>query len=235
MRGPRWVAPRKHQSRPLGLQVLIAADVECPASSHEVSKSQGPSSPEASSLLIAWREGDDSALNKLIPLVYRELRYLARRYMRGEHRGYSLQTTDLVNEAYLRLVNQREGRPEHRSQFLAVAATMMRRILVDRARKRRFLKRGGAAVRVALDDSALASPGRPDQIIALDDALQLLERHDKRRSTVVELRFFGGLTVEETADVLGVSPITIKRDWAMAKAWLYRAMTHARGSGRSTS
>ena len=197
-----------------------------PALRHEVSKSPGPSSPEASSLLIAWREGDDSALNELIPLVYRELRCLARRYMRGEHRGDSLQTTALINEAYLRLVNQREGRPEHRSQFLAVAATMMRRILVDHARKRRYRKRGGAALQVPIDDNGLISPARPEHILALDDALQLLERHDKRRSTVVELRFFGGLTVEETADVLGVSPITIKRDWAMAKAWLYREMSH---------
>lgn len=193
-----------------------------------MSQSPGPStSTETSRLLVAWRRGDDGALNKLIPLLYRELRYLARRYMRREPPGHSLQTTDLVNEAYLRLLNQREGRSEHRSQFLAVAATIMRRILVDHARKHRYLKRGGGAVRVLLDEGALISPTRPDEMLALDDALQLLEQHDKRKSTVVELRFFGGLTVEETADVLGVSPITIKRDWAMAKVWLYREMSHA--------
>jgi RNA polymerase sigma-70 factor, ECF subfamily len=189
------------------------------------SLASSPSS-EASRLLAAWADGDEEALNQLIPLVYHELRSLARRQMRRERPGRSLQTSDLVNEAYLRLVKQDECKWKHRSQFLAVAATLMRRILIDRARRRRFQKRGGGAISLALEDAVLVSPTRPDQLVALDEALLILERQDSRKSRVVELRYFGGLSVPEIAVVLRVSPITIKRDWAMAKAWLYRELSH---------
>jgi len=148
--------------------------------------------------------------------------------MRGERAGHSFQTTDLVNEAYLRLVGQQHAGWRHRSQFLAVAATMMRRILVDRARRHRYQKRGADAVRVTIDDLPIVSPAPPPEIVALDEALRRLEQHDKRKSSVVELRYFGGLNVDEIAGVLGVSAITVKRDWSMAKAWLYREMSHAR-------
>jgi RNA polymerase sigma-70 factor (ECF subfamily) len=184
------------------------------------------SSDNVSQLLVAWGGGDSTALDRLIPLVYQELRYLARRHLRRERHDHTLQTTDLVNEAFLRLVKQREGQWQHRSQFFAVAASIMRRILVDHARKRGYQKRGGGAVRLPFDEVALVSPVRADEIIALDEALAKLDRHDKRKSQVVELRYFAGLSVDEIAEFLSVSPITVKRDWAMAKAWLYRQMSH---------
>jgi RNA polymerase sigma factor (TIGR02999 family) len=187
-------------------------------------------SGEASRLLLAWGAGDATALDRLMPIVYRELRYLARRKMRGERPGHSLQTADLVNEAYLRLVHQQNAGWRHRAQFFAVAATLMRRILVDRARRHRYQKRGGPAIHVTLDDEAIASPARPEELMALDAALQRLEQHDSRKSAVVELRYFGGLTTEEIAEHLGVAPITVKRDWSLAKAWLHREMAHAKVS-----
>ena len=189
---------------------------------------QSTSSGEASRLLLAWCAGEESALGKLMPLVYKELRSLARRQMRRERAGHSLQATDLVNEAYVRLVDQRQAKWRHRSQFLAVAATVMRRILIDHARGHRYQKRGGNAVRIDIDDIAIVSPARSDELVALDDALHRLEQHDNRKSSVVELRYFGGLTVDEIAEVLGVSPITVKRDWSMAKAWLHRQMNQPR-------
>jgi len=158
-------------------------------------------------------------------LVYRELRALARRQIRGERPGHSVQPSDLVNEAFLRLVHQQRAGWRHRSQFLAIAATIMRRILVDHARRRRYQKRGGAPVKISLGSVPLISPARPDELVALDDALQRLQRQDERKSAVVELRYFGGLTTDEIAEHLGVSAITVKRDWALAKAWLYREMT----------
>jgi RNA polymerase sigma-70 factor, ECF subfamily len=181
-------------------------------------------SGDVTHLLVAWAAGDKTALDKLMPLVYRELRYLAKRQLRRERRDHTLQTTALVNEAYLRLVQQRDAQWQHRSQFFAIAASLMRRILVDHARRRRYQKRGGGAVRVTIEDLALASPARPHEIVALDDALRELDKRDKRKATVVELRYFGGLTVEEIADLLGVAPVTVKRDWVLAKAWLYRHM-----------
>jgi len=186
-----------------------------------------PPSDEVSRLLIAWSGGDTTALDKLIPHVYQELRRLARRQMRAERPGHTLQTTGLVNEAYLRLVQQRSVAWQHRSQFFAVAANIMRRILVDHARRHRYQKRGGGAMQVPLDDVAVVSPARPWEIVAMDDALQSLEQHDPRKSTVVELRYFGGMTIEEIAQHLGVSPITVKRDWAFAKAWLGRHISRA--------
>ena len=189
-------------------------------------------SGEASRLLLAWGAGDPTALDRLMPLVYRELRYLARRKMRAERPGHSLQATDVVNEAYLRLVHQQNAGWRHRAQFFAVAARLMRRILIDRARRRQYQKRGGPAVHVALDDAAIVSPARADELVALDAALQRLEQHDSRKSAVVELRYFGGLTTEEIAEHLGVAPITVKRDWSLAKAWLYREMDQAESSAK---
>jgi RNA polymerase sigma-70 factor, ECF subfamily len=186
------------------------------------------STGQVSQLLVAWCAGDETALGQLIPLVYRELRHLARRQMRRERPGHSLQTTDLVNEAYIRLVDQQHAQWQHRSQFFAVAASMMRRILVDHARRHRYQKRRGNATHIDIDGVAIISPPRPDNVLALDDALRRLEEHDKRKSSVVELKYFGGLTVPEIAELLSVSPITVKRDWSMAKAWLYRHMSHAR-------
>ena len=202
-------------------------DVDCrPVSDRGQETAPG----DVSHLLVAWAAGDKSALDKLMPLVYRELRYLAKRQMRRERRDHTLQTTDLVNEAYLRLVQQREAQWQHRSQFFAIAASLMRRILVDHARRRGYQKRGGGAFRLTIDDLVVASPTPAHDIVALDDALRELDRRDKRKATVVELRYFGGLTVEEIADLLGVAPITVKRDWAMAKAWLYRQIAAARPS-----
>jgi RNA polymerase sigma-70 factor (ECF subfamily) len=182
---------------------------------------------DVSQLLEAWGGGDKTALQRLMPLVYRELRYLARRQMRRERSNHSLQATELVNEAYLRLVQQRAAQWQHRAQFFAVAANIMRRILVDHARRSRYQKRGGGAVRMSLDDVDLASPAPAEQILALDGALEALEAFDQRKSQVVELRYFAGLSIEEIAHLLNVSPVTAKRDWALAKTWLYRHMSHA--------
>ena len=182
---------------------------------------------DVSQLLEAWGGGDKTALERLMPLVYRELRYLARRQMRRERSNHSLQATELVNEAYLRLVQQRAAQWQHRAQFFAVAASIMRRILVDHARRSRYQKRGGGAVRMSLDDMDLASPAPAEQILALDGALEALEAFDQRKSQVVELRYFAGLSIEEIANLLSVSPVTVKRDWALAKTWLYRHMSHA--------
>ena len=187
---------------------------------------------DVSELLVAWGAGDKTALDKLLPLVYRELRSLARRQLRRERPDQSLQTTDLVNEAYLRLVGHRNANWQHRAQFLAVSATIMRRILVDHARRNHYKKRGGGAVRIPLDDLTLVSAAASDDVVALDDALHKLSAHDRRKSQVVELRYFGGLTVEEIAQHLGVSEITVKRDWSIAKAWLSRQISHS-SAGRS--
>jgi RNA polymerase sigma-70 factor, ECF subfamily len=182
---------------------------------------------DVSQLLEAWGGGDKTALERLMPLVYRELRYLARRQMRRERSNHSLQPTELVNEAYLRLVQQRAAQWQHRAQFFAVAASIMRRILVDHARRSHYQKRGGGAVRMSLDEVDLVSAAPAEQIVALDGALQALEAVDQRKSQVVELRYFAGLSIEEIAHVLSVSPVTVKRDWALAKTWLYRHMSRA--------
>ena len=176
---------------------------------------------QVTDLLVAWSEGDKAAYDKLVPLVYDELHRLAHRYMSGERPGHTLQTTALVDEAYLRLVNQKVHW-QNRSHFFAIAAEVMRRILVDYARQRRFAKRGGAAQRVELDEAVLMARERSTEMIALDDALKRLAKFDERKSRVVELCFFGGLSVEETADVLKISVNTVKRDWSTARAWLYK-------------
>ena len=180
---------------------------------------------DVSQLLQAWNEGDERALDKLTPLVYRELHRLAQRYMAQERPGHTLQTTALVNEAYLRLVNARKVNFKNRAHFFAVSAQLMRRILVEFARRRGSQKRGGEVQRVSLEESLVFYGERGADLAALDDALQALAGIDARRSRVVELRFFGGLSVEETAEVLGVSPETVMHDWKLAKAWLLRAMS----------
>jgi RNA polymerase sigma factor (TIGR02999 family) len=173
-------------------------------------------------LLRAWSQGDGSALDRLIPLVYEELHRLARRYMRRERPDHTLQATSLVNEAYLRLIDVNRVEWRNRAHFFAVAAQMMRRILVESARSRQRQKRGGGGVHVNLDDLQELPDSKEHDLVALNDALSGLATFDARMSQVVELRFFGGLTVEETADVLKVSPETVMRDWKTAKAWLLR-------------
>ena len=174
-------------------------------------------------LLRAWSGGDQSALETLTPVVYSELHRLARRYMRRERPGHSLQATALVNEAYMRLVGYTRMRWQDRAHFFAVAAQVMRRILVEHAR-RHNLKRGGDVPHVSLDEAVLVGADDDVDLVALDDAMTALARLDPRKAQVVEMRFFGGLSVDETAEVLGVSPVTVKRDWRAAKAWLYREL-----------
>ncbi len=174
-------------------------------------------------LLRAWSDGDQNALEKLTPIVYNELRRLARHYLNGERTDLSLQTTALVNEAYLRLVDYKHMRWENRAHFFAVSAQLMRRILVDHAR-RHNLKRGAGVQHLSLEVAAAISPGRDADLVALDDAMGTLAQLDPRKARVVELRFFGGLSVEETAEVLKVSAVTVMRDWNTARAWLYREM-----------
>ena len=179
---------------------------------------------EVTHLLQAWSCGDQRALEKLMPLVYDELHRLAERYMAGERPGLTLQTTALVNEAYLRLADVKQVSWQNRGHFFAVSAQLMRRILVDFARSRHSLKRGGEAPAISLDEAGVVPPERPADLVALDDALKALTAIDPRRSRVVELRFFGGLNVEETAEVLKVSADTVMHDWKLAKAWLLREL-----------
>jgi RNA polymerase sigma factor (TIGR02999 family) len=185
---------------------------------------------EISQLLRAWSDGEQDALATLIPMVYTELRRLAHRYMRRERQGHSLQTTALVNEAYMRLVDYRRMQWQDRAHFFAVSAQLMRRILVEHAR-RQNLKRGAGLRHVSLDEGATVSGDRAADLVALDDAMNALARLDARKVQVVEMRFFGGLSVDETAEVLGVSPATVRRDWSSAKVWLYGAMTSRTGHG----
>jgi RNA polymerase sigma-70 factor (ECF subfamily) len=183
-----------------------------------------PESVDVTGLLLAWREGDDQALGRLLPVVERELHRLARHYMRGERAGNSLQATDLVNEAYLRLVDARRVNWQSRAHFVAMAARAMRRVLVDAARAKQYQKRGGDAVRVTFDEGLQAASERGRDLVALDAALEALTVLDPRKAKVIELRYFGGLSVDETAEVLSVSPDTVMRDWRLAKAWLRREL-----------
>ena len=178
---------------------------------------------DVSGLLYAWSRGDGAALKQLTPIVYDELHRLAGRYMRRERAGHSLQTTALVNEAYTRLVDYKRMQWQDRAHFFAVAAQLMRRILVEHARKKN-LKRGAGMQHVSLNEAALVGAGRPTDMVALDDAMTALASVDPRKVQVVEMRFFGGLSVEETAEVLKVSAVTVMRDWNSAKAWLYREL-----------
>jgi len=183
-------------------------------------------------LLVQWREGDEDALNQLVPLVHDELRRIARRCMAGERRGHSLQATALVNEAYLRLVDVQHMNWQNRAHFLAMSARLMRRVLVDLARSKGYQKRGGGAVRVTLTDGVVAATEPGHDLAAVDEALRALAEVDERKARVVELHFFGGLSVEESASVLQVSVDTVMRDWKFAKAWLAREL---RGGSRIDS
>jgi len=186
-------------------------------------------SQQVTQLLVDWSGGDSGALEKLIPLVQPELHRLAHYYMGREAIGHTLQTTALLNEAYLQLVDDPKRSWQNRTHFVAAAAQLMRRIMVDHARERRALKRGGGALKVSLDDAALVTERRSEELLALDEALEKLAVLDPRKSQIVELRYFGGLTTEETAAFLKMSHRSVEREWTMAKAWLYRAL-----SGRET-
>jgi RNA polymerase sigma factor (TIGR02999 family) len=179
---------------------------------------------EVSALLADWSNGNEAARDELMPLVYDELRRLAGHYMALERKDHSLQATALVNEVYLRFVDQRQVRLQGRSHFFAMASWMIRRILVDYARRAHYAKRGGAARRVSLDEAMIVSKEKAADVVALDDALTRLAAIDLRKSQVVELRYFGGLSMEEIAKVLQISEVTVRRDWSTAKAWLYRAI-----------
>jgi RNA polymerase sigma factor (TIGR02999 family) len=178
-------------------------------------------------LLLDWGRGDQSALDRLMPLVYAELRRVAQNQLRSELPGHTLQPTALVHETYLRLVDQQRIQWRNRAQFFAVAAQLIRRILVDHARRRSAAKRGGMATRLQLDSSIASGAGNIVDAIALDTALNGLEALDPQQARVIELRFYGGLSIEETASALGVSPATVNRDWVTAKAWLYRQLQHS--------
>ena len=184
-----------------------------------------PTSPNITKLLLEWRAGDAKALDRLMPLVYHELRRMADYYLRNERPGHTLQPSALVNEAYLRLVDHEGIDWQNRAHFFGVAAQAMRRILVDHARSRNYQKRGGAAERVSLDEAATLSADRAGELIALDEALSELEKIDPRKSRIVEIRYFGGFSIEETAALLDVSTATVSRDWETAKAWLLRELS----------
>ncbi len=184
------------------------------------------SSKKITQLLLDWSKGNLSALQELTPLVHEELHRLAHYYMRRERPDHTLQTTALVNEAYVRLIDQKHVEVENRTQFFAIAAQLMRHVLVDHARSRQYLKRGGGALKVPLDEAMAVIEERASDLIALDDALNSLAAIDSRKVKVVELRFFGGLSVEETAAALNISPVTVMRDWRMAKAWFYDAVNN---------
>jgi RNA polymerase sigma factor (TIGR02999 family) len=183
-----------------------------------------PPDGDVTALLIAWSEGDESALDRLTPIVYEELRRLAHKHMVRERPGHTLQTTALANEAYLRLVDCRRMRFRDRAHFFAVSAQLIRRILIDYSR-RRNVKRGAGMERISLDEAASIGGTAPADLVAVDDALKSLEKIDPRKGRVVELRFFGGLSVEETAEALDISPVTVVRDWNNAKVWLFRELT----------
>lgn len=179
---------------------------------------------EITQYLQDWKNGNSSALDEILPHVYDELRRIARRYRAKERGEHTLQTTEIINEAYLKLLNQKDKDWQDRSHFFAVASRVMRNLLVDYARTKNYQKRGNGAEKVSLEDVALFTPEPDEKIIALDDALNRLAKFDERKSRLVELRYFGGLSAQETADVLGVSEITVKREWLKAKAWLYNEL-----------
>jgi RNA polymerase sigma factor (TIGR02999 family) len=184
----------------------------------------GTSQADVTQLLVSWSNGDQQALDKLIPLVYGELRRLADRYLRRERPGHTLQSTALVNEAWMKLIDQRNVHWQNRAHFFGVAAQLIRRILVDYARNRYAAKRGGHAFKLSLEDVVEMPKQRDLDLVVLDDALESLSKVDPQQGRIVELRFFAGLSIEETAEVLRISPATVKRDWVSAKAWLYREM-----------
>ena len=185
------------------------------------------STAQVTQLLLAWGQGDEGALNQLVPMVYAELRRIARRQMGRERVGHTLQPTALVNEAYLRLVDIQQVKWQDRAHFFAMSARVMRRVLVDAARARGYQKRGAGAQRVSFDEAMLGGPARATDVVALDAALQALAHVDSRKSQIVEMRSFGGLSVEETAHALHISERTVKRDWTMARLWLWREIKNS--------
>ena len=185
-----------------------------------------PGAHELTELLLAWGEGDEDALDKIAPLVHAELYRLAKRYMSRERADHLLQTSALINEAYVRLIDWKAVRWQNRAHFFGVAAQMMRRILVDFARRRPRVDKNAEAVNISLDEALTVSTEKDADLIALDDALKSLSELDERKSKIVELRFFGGLSVDETAEVMKIAPITVIREWNKAKAWLYRELTN---------
>jgi RNA polymerase sigma-70 factor (ECF subfamily) len=189
-----------------------------------------PPQHEITQLLAEWRDGNQSALDELYPLVYDELHRLARRYMSRERKGHTLQTTALINEAYVRLVDQKNVHWANRSHFFAISAQIMRRILIDHARRHAYAKRGGGAQQVSLEEVAAITPNPSRELVRLDEALKSLAEMDPRRSQVVELRYFGGLSNEEIAGVLNISANTVTRDWNMARAWLYHQLSETAGN-----
>ncbi len=184
-----------------------------------------PSTPNITQLLVAWNQGDQDALAKLTPLVYRELHRLAHGYLAGERRGHVLQTTALVNEAFVRLIDWQQVQWQNRAHFFGVSATLMRHILVQFAREQQAAKRGGQAVQVSLSEAVSLSTRHNPDLVKLDDALTTLEKLDARQARIVELRFFGGLNLEEAAEVVRVSVSTVRRDWRMAQAWLHQQLS----------
>ncbi|MGI9068859.1 MAG: sigma-70 family RNA polymerase sigma factor [Pyrinomonadaceae bacterium] len=177
-------------------------------------------------LLLDWSNGNEQALEELLPLLYNELRQLAHNLLYRERPGHTLQTTALVHEAYLKLIDQRDARWQNRAHFFAIAAQAMRRILIDSARRHAAVKRGGAGAKISLDEAASISLSPNPNLLALDEALNALAEIDAQQTRIVELRYFGGLTIEETAEVMDLSPATIKREWSMARAWLHQALTN---------
>jgi RNA polymerase sigma factor (TIGR02999 family) len=210
-------------AKPADAIIRAVAEAD-PADKREINMES--STQEVTGLLIDWSKGDQAAFERLLPLVYGELRQMARRYMARQQPGHTLQTTALIHEAYLKLVDQKEKQWQNRAHFFGVAAQAMRHILVDYARSKQAERHGGGAQAVALDEALTVSQERAAELVALDDALQELAKVDPRKCQVVELRFFGGLSVEETAAVLKISEITVQRDWSMAKAWLHRALSN---------
>ncbi|MFN0277223.1 MAG: sigma-70 family RNA polymerase sigma factor [Pyrinomonadaceae bacterium] len=187
---------------------------------------------EITDLLIDWTNGNTQAQDQLFPLVEKELHRLAHYYMRSFKPGNTIQTTALINETYIRLIDQKRINWQNRAHFFGIAAKMMRRIMLNYVRDRKRLKRGGTAIAVSLSDTEIVSEAKSEELLALDEALKQLSKFDERKANVVEMRFFGGLSVEETAEVLKVSRITVMRDWRMAKAWLYKEMTGNESEGR---
>jgi len=192
---------------------------------------QQHSPQEVTALLLAWSQGDRTALDQLMPLVYDELRKLASSHLADERPGHTLQSAALVHETYLKLVNEREMSWQNRAHFFAVAAQLMRKILIDYARSRNAAKRGGGAQRVSLDEALEVSDERSADLIALDDALNSLATFDERKSRIAELRYFGGMSVEETAEALCISPVTVMRDWRLTKAWLHSELSQGGAGG----
>jgi len=220
------LAPQSHRPRRDGHHIEIGGKrgekVETPAGRYN--RRIRESVDDITALLVAWGRGDEAALQQLIPLVHRELHEIARRCLKGERPGHTLQATALVHEAYLRLVDVRRVSWKDRTHFLAMTARLMRRVLVDFARSRQYQKRGGGAMKVSLDEAHAVSTERGRDLVALDDALTTLSSLDERKARVIEMRFFGGLTVEETAAVLDVSRETVLRDWRLARAWLMQEL-----------